>query len=80
MEFGGDSPIFVILLSTVMLNLVCLAAFVTTRVIFCGHDSVDQALALQIVLCGALVLINLPLYNATFVRKDKGSLPNFIYH
>lgn len=77
MEFGGDSPMFVVLSSSALLNLVCLAS-IATRVIFWGLDSVDRALTLQIVLCGAVVLINLPLYNAAFVRNDKGRLPSSV--
>lgn len=37
-----------------------------------------EDIALKIVLCAALVVTNLPLYFALFVRKDKGNIPSFV--
>ncbi|RVW87227.1 Cellulose synthase-like protein E6 [Vitis vinifera] len=37
-----------------------------------------ESLALQIILCGVLVLINLPVYQGLFFRKDKGTMPTSV--
>ncbi|GMH25489.1 hypothetical protein Nepgr_027332 [Nepenthes gracilis] len=59
MEFGHSSPMITLLATLALLNLLC---FATT-------------MGLQIVLCAVLVLINFPLYEAMFFRKDKGKMP-----
>ncbi|XP_002522779.2 cellulose synthase-like protein E1 [Ricinus communis] len=69
MEFGVSSPMFTILATLAMLNLVCFVG-VVKKVI-----RIYETMSLQILLCGVLVLINLPLYKGLFVRKDKGKLP-----
>nr|GLL38693.1 cellulose synthase-like protein E1 [Ipomoea trifida] len=75
MEFGSDSPMFTILSSVAMLNLLCFVGavkkMVTQRFVF-------ENLGLQIVLCGVLVLINLPIYNGMLLRKDKGRMPSTV--
>ncbi|XP_019177303.1 PREDICTED: cellulose synthase-like protein E1 [Ipomoea nil] len=77
MEFGSDSPMFTILSSVAMLNAFCFVWAVkkmVTERLFVVFENVG----LQIVLCGVLVLINLPIYNAMFFRKDKGRMPNTV--
>ncbi|KAA8527077.1 hypothetical protein F0562_008694 [Nyssa sinensis] len=77
MEFGTDSPMFTILASLAMLNLICFIGVVKKVVTDLGI-AVHETLALQILLCGLLVAINFPLYQALFLRKDKGKLPNSV--
>ncbi|KAH6775830.1 cellulose synthase like E1 [Perilla frutescens var. hirtella] len=78
MEFGATPPMFTILSSLAMINLFCLIGLVI-KVIWAGEvESFHQNLALQIAVCGVLVLINLPLYNAAFIRTDKGRLPSVV--
>ncbi|KAE9456543.1 hypothetical protein C3L33_11510, partial [Rhododendron williamsianum] len=71
-------PMFTILATLAMLNLisfVCAAKRVVTDVgVIRGFDT----MALQFLLCGVLVLINVPLYWALFFRKDKGKMPSSI--
>lgn len=81
MEFGGSTPMFGILSSVAMVNLFCLIGM-GVRVIWGGGGrggggvgSFRESLMLQMVLCGVLVLMNLPLYDAAFIRTDKGRLP-----
>ncbi|XP_058068335.1 cellulose synthase-like protein E6 [Magnolia sinica] len=74
MEFGSSSPMFTILASLAMLNLFCLIGG-ATRVMMDGGISVLETLMLQFLLCGSLVLINVPFYQGLFFRKDKGRLP-----
>ncbi|XP_031116984.1 cellulose synthase-like protein E1 [Ipomoea triloba] len=75
MEFGSDSPMFTILSSVAMLNVFCFVGavkkMVTERLVF-------ENLGLQIVVCGVLVLMNLPIYNGMLLRKDKGRMPSTV--
>ncbi|KAL3637539.1 hypothetical protein CASFOL_018707 [Castilleja foliolosa] len=76
MEFGDVYTLmFKILSSLAMLNLFCLFRTVL-KVVFI--ENVGETMALQIVLCGVLVLINWPLYDAAFVRKDKGKMASSV--
>ncbi|GAB2284785.1 Belongs to the glycosyltransferase 2 [Dionaea muscipula] len=82
MEFGGSSPAFIMLATIALLNLFSLAG-VSYKVVAAADVGetitillvVMEKLGLQIMLCVALVLINLPLYEAMFIRKDKGKMP-----
>ncbi|KAK6133030.1 hypothetical protein DH2020_033240 [Rehmannia glutinosa] len=78
MEFGAISPMFTILSSLALLNLFCLIRMVTKVVWAGGFESVHETMGLQVLLSGVLVLINLPLYNAAFFRKDKGRIPSSV--
>ncbi|CAL5392491.1 unnamed protein product [Camellia sinensis] len=71
MEFGSAAPMFSILATLAMLNLIIFVVSVVKRSVFGIMD-------MQIVLCGVLVLINLPVYKALFLRKDKGKLPSSV--
>ncbi|GAB2226781.1 hypothetical protein Drorol1_Dr00008572, partial [Drosera rotundifolia] len=73
-EFGISSPMFIMLATFALLNMFTLAGTVW-RVLITGGWNVVEKSALQIWLCVALVLINLPLYEAMFIRKDTGKMP-----
>ncbi|CAN6224823.1 unnamed protein product [Urochloa humidicola] len=74
MEFGTSSPEYVIIATIALLNLVCLvgglAQFLTT-----GQNMLLNDFFLQVILCGLLVVINIPIYEAMFLRKDGGRMP-----
>ncbi|KAM3222995.1 cellulose synthase-like protein E1 isoform X2 [Capsicum annuum] len=78
MEFGSASPMLTILSTLAMLNLFCLMGLVKKLIVTreLGLKYVFETMALQILLCGVLVFVNLPLYNALFFRKDKGKIPS----
>ncbi|PHT43972.1 Cellulose synthase-like protein E1 [Capsicum baccatum] len=78
MEFGSASPMLTILSTLAMLNLFCLMGLVKKLLLTreLGLKYVFETMALQILLCGVLVFVNLPLYNAVFFRKDKGKIPS----
>ncbi|XP_009793109.2 cellulose synthase-like protein E1 isoform X1 [Nicotiana sylvestris] len=78
MEFGNASPMLTILSTLAMLNLFCLVGLVKELIITreVGLKYAFDTMALQILLCGFLVLINLPLYNGLFFRQDKGKIPS----
>ncbi|WVY91348.1 hypothetical protein V8G54_036862 [Vigna mungo] len=77
MEFGISSPYFTVLATIALLNLFCLLStlkdLVLAKSAFAG-----EKMALQVLLCGFLVFINFPIYEAIFIRKDKGRMPTFI--
>lgn len=74
MEFGSSSPMFVILTTIAMLNLFCLAGGVK-RVLMDAGANTSESLLLQVILCGCVVFINVPLYQALFFRSDSGRMP-----
>ncbi|KAL6200638.1 hypothetical protein ACLB2K_030419 [Fragaria x ananassa] len=80
LEFGASSPLFTVLATLAVLNLYCFAGFVKEAISLGsqGIAEVYDTMALQILLCGILILINLPLYQALYIRKDKGKLPSSI--
>ncbi|XP_048425366.1 cellulose synthase-like protein E6 isoform X3 [Pyrus x bretschneideri] len=75
MEFGDSSLMLTPLATLALLNLYCFAGFVKEAINQKGIAQVYDTLTLQIMLCGALILINLPLYQALYLRKDKGKIP-----
>ncbi|XP_020693014.2 cellulose synthase-like protein E6 isoform X3 [Dendrobium catenatum] len=73
MEFGSTSPMFVILSAVAMLNLFCLVGGIKQVIIY-GVGSLGSFF-LQFLLCGSLVVINFPIFEASFFRNDKGCIP-----
>lgn len=79
MEFGASSPMFTILATLAMLNLFCFLGMLKDAVTSEGEfRSVCERMVLQVVLCGFLVLINFPIYQGLFFRKDNGRLPSSV--
>ena len=77
MEFGASStsPELVIVAATALLSLVCLAGGLSWVLASgCGSTSCLSAFCLQIVLCGALAAVNVPVYEAMLLRKDRGRM------
>ncbi|KAH7842190.1 hypothetical protein Vadar_002499 [Vaccinium darrowii] len=75
MEFRTSFPMFTVLATLAMINLISLV-WVAKRVVTDVGAGVFETMALQIVLCGVLVMINVPLYSALFFRKDTGKMPS----
>ncbi|CAL5073784.1 unnamed protein product [Urochloa decumbens] len=75
MEFGtSSSPDYVIIASIALLNLVCLVGGLC-RIFTSGGNMPLNGFFLQVILCGLLVIINIPIYEAMFLRKDRGRIP-----
>ncbi|XP_038974139.1 cellulose synthase-like protein E6 [Phoenix dactylifera] len=74
LEFGSSSSMFVIIGAVAMLNLFCLVGGLQRLVVDGGIMGLEP-LFIQILLCGLVVAIHLPIYEALFIRKDKGSFP-----
>ena len=77
MEFGASSPMFTILATLALLNAFCFIGGMM-RVIADVENSVWERFTLQILLCGMLIFINLPIYQGLFLRKDNGSMPTSV--
>ncbi|KAL4628057.1 hypothetical protein ACB092_05G209800 [Castanea dentata] len=77
MEFGTSSPMFTILATLALLNAFCFFGGLK-RVIADLETMVWEQFSLQILLCGLLVFINLPIYQGLFFRKDVASLSTSI--
>ena len=78
-EFGATSPMFDILATLAMLNL--FSSFGAINKVIFDADQYSKVLdqfGLQILLCLVLVTINLPVYQALFLRKDKGRMPSSV--
>lgn len=75
-DFETPSPLITILVTIAMLNLFCLAGLVKQLLV--DFSRTIETMAVQIILCSFLVLINLPLYEALFLRKDKGKVPSSV--
>lgn len=73
MEFGLASPMFVPPSTLSLLNLFCFLKS-TTMIAKDGLSGFD-GMALQIILSGYITIISLPLYEAMFLRRDKGRMP-----
>ncbi|KAI3492898.1 hypothetical protein L1887_42393 [Cichorium endivia] len=78
MEFGVSSPLATTVATLSMVNLVCFLGFGIKSLLMDTRTrkAYYQTMAIHIVLCISLVLLNVPLYLALFVRKDKGKIPH----
>ncbi|KAI4306231.1 hypothetical protein L6164_029523 [Bauhinia variegata] len=76
MEFGDSSPMFTLLATLAMLNLFCFLVVLKDAIL--SGLGVIQTMIFQVLLCGCYVLINWPLYEGLFLRKDKGRLPSSV--
>ncbi|XP_010501211.1 PREDICTED: cellulose synthase-like protein E1 isoform X2 [Camelina sativa] len=76
MEFGVESPMFLLLGTLGMLNLFCFAAAVMRLASGDGGDF--KTMGFQFVITGILVVINWPLYEGMLLRKDKGKMPTSV--
>ncbi|KAG5516230.1 hypothetical protein RHGRI_037059 [Rhododendron griersonianum] len=77
MEFGAPSPMFDILATLSMVNLFSFFGALKRVSMDSQHGVLDH-LALQMLLCGLAVVINLPVYRGLFFRKDNGRMPSAI--
>lgn len=75
MEFGSSSLMFTMLATLALLNLFTLVGGI--KKILIDFNALEQ-LMVQIVLCGIIVLINLPVYEALFIRNDNGRMPSSV--
>lgn len=75
MEFGSSSIMFTIIATLAMLNLMALVGAGIKLMVNMNYFKEMEGLVSQVGLCGLMVILNGPVYDALFLRKDKGSLP-----
>ncbi|KAJ1441227.1 Nucleotide-diphospho-sugar transferase [Sesbania bispinosa] len=79
MEFGNSSPMLTILATLALLNLFCLVGVLLKQVVMSeGGLRFCKTMTMQVLLSGVLILINIPVYQGLFLRKDKGRLPSSV--
>ncbi|KAK1269556.1 Cellulose synthase-like protein E6 [Acorus gramineus] len=77
-EFGGSfSPSFAILAILTLHHLACLV-FGLKSVVFGGGVGGFEPFLMQLIMCGVLVGLNMPVYEGMFLRKDKGAMPGSV--
>ncbi|KAK8623041.1 hypothetical protein V6N13_117936 [Hibiscus sabdariffa] len=72
MNFGSTSIMFTVISTLAMVNLLSLVGIVLKMFLW-GSDV--GKLMPQVVLFGLMVSVNAPVYEAMFLRKDKGRIP-----
>ncbi|KAL4310006.1 hypothetical protein GQ457_01G007200 [Hibiscus cannabinus] len=72
MDFGSTSIMFTVISTLTMVNLLSLVG-IALKMFLWGSD-VGKLMS-QVVLCGLMVSVNAPVYEAMFLRKDKGRIP-----
>ncbi|XP_062078928.1 cellulose synthase-like protein E6 [Humulus lupulus] len=77
MEFGSSNLMFTVLATLALLNLFCLVGGVKRLVFDLDSKAIEQ-LIMQVVLCGIIIVVNLPIYHALFIRRDKGRIPSSV--
>lgn len=77
MEFGATSPMFHILSTLALVNLFSFLIGVKLLILDSNTNRFSE-LAVQLILCGLIILINIPLYQGLFFRKDNGRMPSSV--
>ncbi|KAJ4980278.1 hypothetical protein NE237_031115 [Protea cynaroides] len=75
LEFGASSPMFTILATIALFNLFALVGGVIKMMVMGMGVLVVEQFSSQIIIAGLVVAINIPVYEAMFIRKDKGRMP-----
>ncbi|KAL9233680.1 hypothetical protein vseg_008644 [Gypsophila vaccaria] len=78
MEFGVASPMVTILSTLASINLFALVVCAVNMIMTENKAVFIKSMSLQILLCGVLVLINFPLFEALYIRNDKGKIPRSV--
>ncbi|GFS45167.1 cellulose synthase like E1 [Actinidia rufa] len=77
MEFGSSSVMFTIIATLALLNLFCFVGGIM-KIVWGTDLNFADHLVPQIVLCGLVVVVNVPVYQALFLRHDKGRFPSSV--
>ncbi|PON86294.1 Cellulose synthase-like protein E [Trema orientale] len=77
MEFGSSDIMFTILSTLALLNSFTLLGGIMRLVVDLNSEALEEFI-MQIVLCGIIVVTNLPIYEALFIRSDEGCLPSSV--
>ncbi|XP_039166803.1 cellulose synthase-like protein G3 [Eucalyptus grandis] len=74
-EFGAVSPMFMVLATAAIINLVSLVQGLMVAIVRRSGGGDAEGLVLQILLAGFGVVNSWPIYEAMFMRSDKGRMP-----
>ncbi|KAL8033387.1 hypothetical protein ABFX02_13G156200 [Erythranthe guttata] len=74
-EFGSSSVTTIIIATIALLNFVSLVCGLLTKLAF--GDEFGKFVA-QLAICAVLVMLNLPIYEAIFLRSDRGKIPSSV--
>ncbi|XP_010053165.2 LOW QUALITY PROTEIN: cellulose synthase-like protein G3 [Eucalyptus grandis] len=74
-EFGVVSPMFMVLAAAAIINLVSLVRGLMVAIVRRSGGCDAEGLVLQILLAGFGVVNGWPIYEAMFIRSDKGRIP-----
>lgn len=77
-DFGGSSIMLTILATVALLNLFGLFGGIMRILIMDWGFNSSSQLVVQIVLSSLTVMVNLPVYEALFIRSDKGSISSSV--
>lgn len=77
MEFTAPSLMFSILATLTLVNLFSIFYALMMLIMDSQHGVLDL-LALKMLLCELVIVINLPVYGGLFFRKDKGRIPSTV--
>ncbi|MQM09645.1 hypothetical protein Taro_042523 [Colocasia esculenta] len=75
MEFGSSSLLFIILATLALLNLLCLVA--GAKKLLMDARGFEEFF-LQFLICSLLVIVNAPVYQGLFFRKDNARMPTLV--
>jgi cation transport ATPase len=76
-ELGSSYPEYVIIVIVALLNLVCLVE-VLSQIMTGVWNMPWNVFLTQVILCGMIVITSIPIYEAMFLRKDKGRIPSSV--
>ncbi|KAG5053464.1 hypothetical protein JHK87_005662 [Glycine soja] len=77
-EFGGSSIMLTMLATVALLNLVGLVGGIKRIMMDLNLEFSSSQLMMQITLSSLVVMISLPVYEALFIRSDKGCIPSSV--